>query len=670
MSHAPTRPVSIAETLWVLGLAVVVRLVHLLAFRDSPFFVAPILDSAYHDALAMRLAAGEWDAGAPYFRPPLFVWSLGALYALFGAGAWAGRLLGAACGVATALLVLHTGARLGLGRGPRVAAAVGVAVAGPLLFLETELLATPLATALGALGLYATVRATREEGSGAWLLAGAAYALAALARAPFALFPFGLALLAFRQPSRSWKHAAAALLPALILWSGPALLMAGHGVGFRFPSTQAGINFHAGNHPEADGRSVVLPPELRLTGWRDFEEDTVRLAAARAGRSVNPAEASTVWFREGLRWWTSAPLAASRLSLAKLGYLLHGYESPNNRSLYEARVDSPALSLFLWRVPGAYWPSGLLIPLALVGLWSTRRRVAWAGVAGHAWLVLLPLIAFFVCARFRAPALPALVLLAVAGAMALRCGSWTLRGVALVLYLGCNLPWAPAIAEDPVRESLARAEASFNAGDLAGAEALYQRVLAGDPGEARGSLGLAAIEERRGNHGNALRHLNSVEAVLGGTVTHAMATARVLDHLGRGTEAARRLSGPALEHPGNLDLQIQYALTLESIGDDADAFRILSSLDFDRLPPEPLNSLGRFRRLAGDSRGAETAWRRATTLEPGFFKAWYNLGLLFAEADRPREAREAMESALRAARDSQDRQRAEEALNLIRKRLP
>lgn len=149
-----------------------------------------------------------------------------------------------------------------------------------------------------------------------------------------------------------------------------------------------------------------------------------------------------------------------------------------------------------------------------------------------------------------------------------------------------------------------------------------------------------------------------------------MATARVLDHLGRGTEAARRLSGPALEHPGNLDLQIQYALTLESIGDDADAFRILSSLDFDRLPPEPLNSLGRFRRLAGDSRGAETAWRRATTLEPGFFKAWYNLGLLFAEADRPREAREAMESALRAARDSQDRQRAEEALNLIRKRLP
>jgi hypothetical protein len=144
----------------VAAVALAARAGYLLAFRHTPFLEAPILDSAFHDALARSVAAGDLFAGAPWFRTPLYPWLLGALYGLLEAGPWPGRILNLAAGVLTALAVLAAARQLSMGRSARLSAALIAALYAPEIFLTGELLGEPVATALGAWGLWAALRAS------------------------------------------------------------------------------------------------------------------------------------------------------------------------------------------------------------------------------------------------------------------------------------------------------------------------------------------------------------------------------------------------------------------------------------------------------------------------------------------------------------------------------
>ena len=53
------------EAALVVFAALGVRALHLLAIRDSSFFVAPVLDSAHTESLIREVAAGKWAAGLP-----------------------------------------------------------------------------------------------------------------------------------------------------------------------------------------------------------------------------------------------------------------------------------------------------------------------------------------------------------------------------------------------------------------------------------------------------------------------------------------------------------------------------------------------------------------------------------------------------------------------------
>ncbi len=663
----------------VVAAAALVRIAYLLAFRSSPFFAAPILDSARHDGLARLLASGVLDAGAPYFRPPLFPWLLGAAYAVAGAGPWPGRILNAVLGASAAWAVLLAGARMGLSRGRRVAAALAVALYAPEIFLEGELVGEPLAMALTAWGLLAAVRAGSPAAPeprgrprwGSWIAAAALWALAGLARAPLALLVPALALLAALTPGRRLLRAGAVAATAAALWAGPAAIMAAHGAGFRFPATQGGINFYIGNHPGADGRSVDAPAVTGVGGWRDFAEASVRAASRGAGRPLTSAQASSWWTERGLEFWRERPAAALRLTALRALYLVHGYEAPNNRSLYEARRDVPWFPALLWRVPFAYWPSGVLFPLALAGLVFVRRRREWAPAMAAAAVILLPLLVFFVCARFRAPALPALALLAAAGAGGL--GGRRPRRWALVagLYLAANAPWPGAIRSDPPRDALARAEALLDAGRTAAAVRDYRAVLALDPAEGRAHLGLAVAAERTGDSARALAEADSAAALLPGSWEAEFTRARILRAAGRREEAAEAFRRAAADFPEDPGPWAELGLTLETLGRDAGAREALEKAAArGSRDPEVWNSAGRYRRLAGDAAGALAAWNRALELDPHHFKARFNRGLARAERGEGAAALSDLRRALSEAPDAASAEKAREAIALVERRLP
>jgi tetratricopeptide (TPR) repeat protein len=666
------------EAALLFGLALLVRLAYLAFYSRSPFFASPILDSAFHDRLARAFAAGHPAAGAPYFRPPLYPWLLGTAYAVLGAGPWAGRILNAFLGSLAVVGVAAAAFRLGFSRRVRWVLGLAAALYAPELFLEGELLAAPLAAALTAWGLvFALAPAPpaadpADPDRASWIAASVLWSLAALARAPLALLPAGAALLGLgARRGRAWR-APAPLAVAAVIWLGPALIMASHGAGFRFPSTQGGINFYVGNHPGADGRGVSAPALGPVGGWRDFADASVRAASAARGRPLTPSEASSYWTGRGLDFWREHPGAALRVTAAKALYLFHGFETPNNRSLYEARRDVPWLAAILWKAPMAYWPSGLMFPLALVGAWSVRRRRRWRPVLLTAGLVLLPLIFFFVCARFRDPALAPLVLLAGAGAAALlrrrRAGLWIAFAA---IYVLLNAPWAGAVRGDPARDALARGESALNAGRTAEAESAYRRALALDPREGRAELGLAVVAEREGDLPRALAGVERAARRLPDSWEVQAAWGRILERLGRSTDAVGHLEAAARDFPENPDLWGRLGLLQESLGRTDDARRDLErAAKTGSLDPEVWNSLGRFRRLAGDRAGALAAWNRALELDPANFKARFNRGLLHAEAGDRAEALEDLGRALAAAPDSASAALARRALALARSRLP
>ena len=73
-------------------LALGLRLLYLHQMVDGPLWNRPILDEAYNDAWASRIADGNGSPELPYFRAPLYPWLMGVLYRLWDPGPTAVRL--------------------------------------------------------------------------------------------------------------------------------------------------------------------------------------------------------------------------------------------------------------------------------------------------------------------------------------------------------------------------------------------------------------------------------------------------------------------------------------------------------------------------------------------------------------------------------------------------
>jgi tetratricopeptide (TPR) repeat protein len=166
-------------------------------------------------------------------------------------------------------------------------------------------------------------------------------------------------------------------------------------------SSQAGINLWIGNNPHSDGSTAIVPGTR--PDWWGGHSDAIRQAELAEGQPLSPSEVSHHYSQRSINWIREAPIAWLGLMWHKTGLLLGHEELGNNANVHFTAHH------FSWTMNALPPSFALLFSLGLVGLLLGYKRREVAGeLPAFLFVYSLSILAFFVCARFRAPLLPIL----------------------------------------------------------------------------------------------------------------------------------------------------------------------------------------------------------------------------------------------------------------------
>lgn len=525
----------------IFALAFATRLVYILQLRSDPFFSYPLIDSRIYDIMAVDFARGRETWKGAYFWPPLYPWFLGAVYSIFGHDYLAARVAHAFLGAVSCLFLFGIG-RIAFNRTVGFAAACAMALCGPLVFFDGELLIPGVYIFLILGGLLLLLVAARRPdilSLSVWPAAGVVFGLAGLARPNIVLFfPvaafWGAALNG--SPLNRLRRAAFFLLGAAAAIA-PVTVRNYVAEGDFVPiSSNGGLNFYLGNNPRAE-ETIAMRPGLR---WLHLVGEAER--EGYEGSSV----ASRYYFRKALSFIGENPGEALVLQGSRLAHLWNSFEIGRNRDVYSTRPHSALLSLLLWRVGRFGFPFGLIAPLAAVGLLAGFRRDRFRALL-YLFLLsyLLSIIPFFATSRYRLPLVPILLLFAaqyvVWMARNLRSGG---RRCVLLSVVPLAIAFASVNRGYESIDRIYRGENDrflgayhLDGGRYAEAEEAFRRALSDDPDYADVHAELGQLLLDRGRYDQALSHLERAAGLCPWSDRAALLLAHGYAAAGRAVEA-------------------------------------------------------------------------------------------------------------------------------------
>jgi Tfp pilus assembly protein PilF len=385
---------------------------------------------------------------------------------------------------------------------------------------------------------------------------------------------------------------------------------------------QAGTNFYIGNSPQSDGMTAILPGTRG--GWWGGFDDVKRLAEQALGRPLKGAEIDRYWLGKGFEFWRQQPGKALGLLALKTFLWLGGYEVGNETELYTVKHYS-FINYLLFDTRFLKFPFGILLPLALAGVWLRRRE--WRRFLPVYLFVVaysLSFIAFFVTSRYRTPMVPIVAILGVMGFMGL-IGPIPRRergiglAIALVSFILLNAGGVRQVRSD--QSHYAAALGLQHQGKDAEALAELQQALQCD--SAANVLGFQArLLEKQGDFTGAERaaraavRLHPQEADAYGGLGYVFANAHMLDSATRYYELALQVDPYATEawiNLGNINLLLK----------DFDKARYYyqGALKIRPTYTEPMFYLGLCDYYEGKVTEAHARWQEVLKLDPSFVKA-------------------------------------------------
>ena len=589
MIHPPVHERLARQAPWiVLGVALLVRLVHVFQIDASPLFGWPVVDGKTYVEQAAAFAGGNWlgVGEGPYWQAPLYTWFLGLTAGVFGDSFfYAARVLQAVMGALTCWFAFDLGRRLFRVEVGLVAGLI-TALYGPLIYFDAELLPAGLAVFLDMAALYLLMRALEQPEPKRFFQAGVVFGLSALAVATVLTFVAAAVVWVVwktRQATDGWRPA---LRRAGVFAAGVAVVIApvtlrNYTVGGDsvLISWNGGVNYFIGNNAEYD-RTVAVRPGWE---WADLVTLPDRADITR------PSAKSSFFFDRAQEYITSDPVAWLSLQSKKTAEFWRGDEMGRNQPIYYWRSYSPVLALSLWK-RGLAFPFGLLAPLAVLGIALAVRKQEARLPLLFVLVYSTSVIAFFPAARYRIPVLPVLAVFAAWGTTwlyqevrarrAKTMGAGFAALAALMLAANTGLPPMDKDGNADVHYNLG--DAYMHAGRLDLAQASFTHVLELDPEYWEARFNIGTIRGMMGDTGGALVILQEVaEAQPGRTeVWLNLATA----YLGiYQVDAAKNAFEKALStDPRHHDTYVQLLALLVREGDLEDAEALLERVRTNR----------------------------------------------------------------------------------------
>jgi len=391
--------------IWIFLLALVLRMLWIMQYQQSPLFNYPLLDFTFFSSRAHEILAGHWFSDNYLFNP-LYPLYLSLVYTIFGTDLFFPRLIQAVLGSINVLLVFRI-AIYAFDRSTAVYAAILTATFLPLIYFDAILMSTCLITFLVLCTSVLLIHAQNRNQNILYLASGILFGFVILGRPNFLLLiiPFSIWIFISETATSLIRKIA-----KISLFTSVALLVISpitihhwfQNHEFIIVAPHGGINFYIGNNPEATGTYMSIPGISDLPGKQVL--DSQRLASESLGRELTSDEVSQYWINKSKVFFSQQPIAAIKLFLRKIALYWNKREIPSEYSL---DFDSNFHSFLRLPLP----TFAILGPLGLVGLlmfffnrsnnWS-RASLPILVIAG----MMVAVIIFFVHARYRMTVVP------------------------------------------------------------------------------------------------------------------------------------------------------------------------------------------------------------------------------------------------------------------------
>jgi Flp pilus assembly protein TadD len=605
-------------------LAFAVRCFYLIELYGSPLFAVAVGDGWVYVEWARRIAAGQWLPNEPFYQAPLYPYVLGVVFAGLGENLTIVRGLQAFASATSCVLLGLAGREF---IGPRTGLlAAGLLALYPWSIFSDGLIQKSSLDLLLVTGLVATLGQLDTSAKSRWaVVSGLVLGLFTLNReAARLVYVVVVAWILWNNTQarslRTRGQLAVNFTLAFLVVITPIAIHNYRSSGeFILSTWNFGPNFYIGNHPNATGTYVPLQSGR---GSAEFEKvDAVALAAAATRRTLTFGEVSDYWLLKSLRFISDEPLAWVRLLGRKLLLTVNAAQLSDTESLAEYSRHSLLLGVLGWITPG------LILPLALVGLWITRSN--WRRVMvlyGISMALLGSLVLFFVFERYRFPAVAVLLLFA---AVALDEFARVARAFRV------RLPHPTAAAPTMVLISAVL---------LAGVAYLPMNKDQADTTLFNVGLGLV----KAGRSREAIPVLRDAVSRFPDDAGSHYALGLALDKSGDPDAAIQSFDRAVRLAPEDWQMHSALALTLRDLGRLPDAvphFSRAAQLKID----DPALHANLAAALAETNRPHEAleSFQTALTLDADNLNARVNLAALLVQLGRPREAREHATAAVR-----------------------
>jgi tetratricopeptide (TPR) repeat protein len=444
-------------------------------WTTHPLVREPLLDGRFYLNWAGDIARGDLlgkggvIGGEPWFFNPLYAYVLAPIVGLFSSPVLPILLVQAALGAGTAALTAAAAVRTFDRRAGWIAGLL-VAFAAPLAQLDAHISVAELSAFLVAGACFACTPATAGDRPGAHgpVAAGLWLGIGALARP---VVPLALPFVAWRFWRDGGRRAAVVCVLTFAACAVPSFLRNWGVSGEPAVWTAAGgANVHLGNNAKARADRTMASPDFRF-GPETMHDDARRVVERSVGRRVTRGEVGSWFWRQATEEaFFRAPGESLVWYAQKARWFFGPTEVPSSASLAADRQFSPGL----W---AAFVPAWLLASLAAAGAWVWRRRpevLLGPGALALAHWGMLTLV--FPLSHYRAPAIPALAVLA-AGAVTALWAAWSgryLGAAATIVVVGAGAAVAGALSPQPDplahRDQSVLAIVARDAGDFETAE--------------------------------------------------------------------------------------------------------------------------------------------------------------------------------------------------------